>query len=468
MTMGVAFAVFLFFTGWLLVEQTKRRTFLADLPLMLLILLVGLLLRAVWIGWTQPEPLSDFKIYWQFAQQFYHGDWTFNVPVRHPGSILLFTDAFFLTGPTLWTIWGLNLVLSTLLMLFIYGIADKLWGRGVAFVAMAIAALEPQLISYAALTASEYPATVFCLATFWGVLQLRESSLGRSLLSWILFGILLYGTTLMRSSNLLFFAIIPLVFLFVRRPEGYLYWFQRYLVMAVTAGALIGSWVYHQYLIGGEPRLFWGDGLWLSCAVQYGRDGRYTDIRDTAYYPQVKAYADRYAKTHSVKDEIALYEAVGHEAMKVVQRDPMKYVQEGFKTRLRHLVWTSSQTGIAWSVKGSKFRDNPPKIVKRFSTISNIFWQVLVVLSVLGIPGLLINFFRGAAPIVKDGVWLMLSFCLGWMLFYALIAYSAERYAFQIIPFGVLLSAQTIVWGSQFLPFFNLRKRKLKYGFSVL
>lgn len=445
--MGFAFAVMLFVVGWLLLTIGKRRYFLQDLPLMLLILLVGLLLRAVWIGWTQPEPLSDFRIYWDYAQQFYHGNWSFDVPVRHPGSILLFTDVFFLTGPTLWSIWGSNLVLATLMMLLVFSISEKLWGRGVAFVAMAIAALEPQLISYSALVATEYPAAVFSLAVFWAILQLRESSLGRSMLSWVGLGILLYGTILVRSTNLLYLALLPLMFLLVKRPEGYLFWFKRYLVMTLTTGILLGTWVYHQYLIGGAPRLFWGDGLWLSCAVQYDRDGRYTDIRDTAYYAQVKPFQEKFAKTGATKDEIALYEAVGREAMKVVQRDPMRYIQEGFKTRLRHLVWTSSQTGIAWSVKGSSLlRSHPPKLIKRLSTISNIFWQVLVCLTVAGLPVLLFKTLRHAAPLVKDGVFLMLGYTLAWMLFYALVAYSAERYTFQIIPFGVMLSAYTVGW----------------------
>lgn len=430
----VAFFVFTFRMVRSLNEDRKGWLILGG------IILLGLVLRAGWILWTQPNPASDFQVYWQYANAFYHGDLTYNVIIRHPGTILLYTYAFYLFGPSLITGWLLNLFLSAVMMLTIYALSRMLLGSKILARWTTLgAALFPQLITYSALMATEIPGVTCTLLVLWAILHSRERNDKHQWLYWVGIGELLYGTILIRSSNLIFLILVPAVFLLTRRSELML-WAKRYAITAVTTCLLLSSWVYHQYLVGGSPKLFWGDSLWMACAINYERDGGYTNPKELALWPKVEPVYKQYEKTRDPRDEARYYDALGHEVMKVILADPGKYLIHGFP-RLKRTIWTS-QTGLRWTERGSStLQAVPEKLVHRIATISNVIWQVLLILSPLGF----LNFrrWRGTA---REGLCFILFYTVSWLLFYLLVAEANERYSFQIIPFVLILAAGALHW----------------------
>jgi hypothetical protein len=402
--------------------------------------LLGLALRAGWIIWTQPNPASDFQVYWQYANAFYQGDLTYNVIIRHPGTILLYTYAFHLLGPSLVTGWLLNLFLSGVMMLVIYALSCILlksckWARVVTL----LAALFPQLITYTALMATEIPGVTCTLLILWAILHSRERNDQQAWLYWVGIGELLYGTILIRSSNLIFLMLIPAVFMLTRRSELML-WAKRYAVMVATTSILLSGWVYHQYLVGGSPKLFWGDSLWMACAINYERDGGYTNPKELAFWPKVEPAFKQYEKTRDPRDEAHYYDVLGQEVLKVIKADPGKYLLHGFP-RLKRTLWTS-QTGLRWTERGSStLQAVPEKLVHRMATISNVIWQILLILSPLGFLNL-----RRRQGVAQEGLWFILFYTTSWLLFYLLVAEANERYSFQIIPFVLMLSAASVQW----------------------
>ncbi len=411
------------------------------------IILLGLGLRVGWIAFTQPEPRSDFEVYWQYARNFYHGDFTYNVLIRHPGTIILQTFSFWLFGgPSYLAGWSMNLFLSAVIMLQVFALTRLLLGKRLpALIAAAMAALFPQLITYTALMSTEIPAVAFSFMVFWAVLHsLERKPDGKGKQSawyWVGVGAMLYGTILIRSSNLLFLVLVPVLFLLTRR-DHLKAWAVRYAVMALTTGLLLSSWVYHQYLVGGSPRLFWGDALWMVSAVNYKHQGGYTTANQMPeIWAKVEPAARLFKKTGNPRDEVRYYDVLGAEVMKIVKADPAKYILNGFP-RLKRTLWTS-QTGLRWSQKGSTaLQKVPGKLVTRVATVSNVIWQVLLLLSPLGF----INLRRKNALTSRETFLLTGLYLLAWLSFYFLLAEAYERYAVQIIPFVLMLSTSALTW----------------------
>lgn len=408
------------------------------------ILLLGLVLRIGWIVWTQPQPVSDFGVYWQYANAFHNGDLTYNIIIRHPGTILLYTYAFYLLGPSLMTGWVMNLFLSVVMMVTIYALTVMILGsKALGRWAMLAAALLPQAITYTALMSTEIPGVTFSILVLWAILysQEREKTHASKYqwLYWAGIGELLYGTVLIRSSNLIFLILVPMVFLITRRND-WKRWAKQFAVMTATTCVLLSTWVYHQDLVGGSPKLFWGDALWMACAINYDRSGGYTNPKELPLWPKVEPTYEQYAKTLTPQAEARFYDVLGQEVMKVIMADPGKYLINGFP-RLKRTIWTS-QTGLRWTERGSAtLRTISEKTLHRLATISNVIWQILLLLSPLGF----LNLFRRQYA-KSEGLWFIFLFTGSWLVFYLVLAEANERYSFQLIPFVFILVMSGIAW----------------------
>ncbi len=421
-------------------RQENKETHGLRWPLILFSL--GLILRIGWIVATQPEPISDFFIYWQYASAFAQGDYTYAELSRHPGIIVLYSWFFNWFGTSLATGWALNVLFSGLMMILMYALGNLIFGRKAGLLALALTAFLPQLITYTALFASETPAITCFLMVFWAVLQSQkdvkslQKPLGQKLIYWMALGVLLYGTILLRSSALIFLGLIPVLFVLFRRPQLKIA-IQQFAVLAVTTVLLLSTWVAHQNIIGGSPKLFWGAELWLGCAIQYDRGGRYTDPKDMGFYPKIKPY-------YESGDLIKAYEIIGEESMKVVLADPLKYLTNGM-TRMRYIAWTS-QTGVRWSHRGSQQGSGlmdtwSQRYINKLANVSTIIWQVILCTSLLGLFAYRPRFYKKDLSKVQrhqEGWVFILGFLAIWGVFHYLFAVASERYSFQIIPFILL------------------------------
>lgn len=406
-----------------------------------LILGIALGLRVGWIYFTQPQPLSDFQVYWHYANAFYQGDLTFTELARHPGSILLFTLAFSCFGPSLWAVWGLNLLLTAIFLLFLFGITRDLFGSRAGLWAMALAGFFPQAIAYTGLAATEVPTIAYSVAILWAFLYSRNHHASKRWGYWVLLAFLLYGAAMIRMTLLLYLLVLPLVFWMCRR-EQFALWMQRFGVMLVTLGLLLSTWVVHQQLVSNGKTFFMGNTAWLTNVVAYQSGGRYV-AQPQLSFPEIMPYFNSHDPAMNMKG----YELLEAKSVDIIRQDPLKYLQYGF-VRIYHILRTA-QTGIRWTQKGSvALQAVPEKWVKKLCSVSNFYWQFLMGFGLLGL--LAFRYKQEEHP--REILWLISSFLVAWLGFHYLFSVASERYAFQIMPDVVILacgglSSLVLAWG---------------------
>lgn len=441
---GILFTIVLYGVGWLVTIAMSVRAFwrgALEKPSRCFwgLLLLGLALRLGWIVVAQPDPISDYAGYWRAAEQLAAGDFTFTNIDKHPGIIILLaaTRAFF--GNQYWPVWCLNLLLSTGILTFIYMIARRLFNRTTALVALALAALQPQLIAYSALFASELPTLYLYLALIWFTLETRDNPTQKGL-QWIGLGFVLYTAVLTRSTSLVFGMLTVAIVLLFRR-DAIKANLKGLLTFGLTAGILLSSWLYHQYLLTGKAQLFWGGEIWLVSTTHYETESRLVNPRALPGLKDKIAAAIQ-GKT-GPQSRLAELAEDRKWAMAIYEKNPARYFEAG-KTRLRHILWTTSETGIRDTQWGSaalaKLGD---KTMTRLAEISKHIWRVTLIFSLLGLLLSAFNWKRFSAS-AKEGLLMMTGFLLIWLIFHYLMAVASDRWAVQIIPFVLLFAANGV------------------------
>lgn len=352
-----------------------------------------------------------------------------------------------LASPSLWAGWVLNLLAAAAMLITLYALMREWLGARAACVALTLSAIFPQFVTYTALMATETPTVAAMLLALWALAYSRRAACSQPF--WLALGVLFYGMILLRSSCLLLLILTPLA-MAAFRPAVRAQALKQAAVTLGVAGLLLSSWVFHQYLIGGQAKLFWGVELWLSSAIQYDRGGRYTHPKDMAFYPRVKPYYEG----GTTADLVKAYAVIGDESLAVIRRDPFKYLAFGM-TRMKNILWTA-QTGLRWSQKGSaRMASWSPRLIKTLAVAFNVYWQILLCLSPLGLAAVLgAALPRRASVVAQDfsdapedasaresqrrsfaeGGALMLGFLAAWLAFHYLTAVASERYGFQIMP----------------------------------
>jgi len=211
-------------------------------------------------------------------------------------------------------------------------------------------------------------------------------------------------------------------------------------ITTLAAGVLISTWVGHQYVITGQPKLFFGAELWLAFATQYDNGGGVYPIERLPYFDKFARELDG-----TVAGKLRGFKVLQTESMKIIRRDPAKYLLFGF-TRMKNILW-SAQTGILWTTKESQIFRAPPKTVRHLTEFANSFWRVLLLSC---IPLGLLASFRTFSPFsresqarfgehqttpAREGQILLWLYVLFWLVFHFLFSVASERYAFQLIPF---------------------------------
>lgn len=401
------------------------------------LLIAGFLLRLGWIFWTQPHPISDYEGYWWQAGVFAAGDLRFDNIDKHPGIMLLLTVCRFIFGASYWPVWVLNLLLSGWVMILIYRLGKRLFNEKTALIALALAAFQPQLIAYSALFASELPTLFLYLLLVWLILESRQFAQPQWR-HWAAMGAILYTAVLTRSTALVFAPLAVAILLLFRRYDWKAQW-RGLTVFAVTAGLMLSTWLYHQYLLTGKAQLFWGGEIWLVATTHYETQSRLVSPPTVpGLREQIEAATKGKAGPQARLAELAADKAW---ALQIIRRDPVRYFREG-GLRLRHILWTTSETGIRDSQWGAdRLKMVPDKTFTRLAEISKHLWRITFLLSCMGF---LLTWFRWRQLTVsaREGLVVISGFLAVWLGFHYLMAVASDRWAVQIIPFVLLFAAQ--------------------------
>lgn len=419
--------------GWWAFQMTREQ--LADpgkRPWLLLIACLGLALRLGWILWTHPEQVSDFGVYYDYAARILHGNFAFTAIQRHPGPGIVYSIFFFLLGQGNHAIWIANLLFSLVTLFSVFALTESMINRFWAYLAMLLATVMPQMVAYAALAASESISVPFSLLFLW-VLSREWRKIEFSWPRWLLIGILLYGNILIRSTAILYLGVVPLVILLQDRGRWQFH-LKAFGTMALTTGVLLCSWMYHQYLVteGHGFKMFWGAELGFALAVE-SEKAAYLAPQKYSFYPKVASY---YAHANTPRGFAIAIEKTGEEAGRIIRKDPVKYLKNGFPRMGR--VLNTAITGIYWSTKASPLQAKQ-KLIRRLGTVSTIFWKIVLYGSPLSI--LYFRQWRKQDQPAKLQFLSCFLYVLAWLVFHFLFALSSERYNIQLMPYMIILFA---------------------------
>lgn len=331
----------------------------------------------------------------------------------------------------------MNLLLSALCMALTYRIGLLMAGPWVALAAAVLMAFQPQLIAYSALFASELPTLFFYLLLTWFAVRSRQTD--ASSLGWVALGVALYTAVLTRSTSLLFLGLVPVTCLIFRygnlRQE-----LKRSAAFVVTACLLLSTWLYHQHLLTGKWQLFWGGEIWLVSTTHYETQGRLVNPWSV---PGLKEkIRERTKELTGPQNRMAALAVMKEWAIPIIQQDPVHYLSEG-RTRLRHILWTTSETGIRDTQAGSTALLRwPEKAVTRLAEVSKQLWRVTLILA---LTGLALLAWRRQEKNARAGMLLIGMFLAIWTTFHYVMAVASDRWAVQIIPYAVLFAGYSLV-----------------------
>ena len=190
--------------------QSARKT-ISRINLITIILL-ALVLRVVWLLYTQPIPVSDFEEYRQLAFNLlsYH---QFGYPAptayRLPGYPIFLALFSSISRSNLW-LGFINVLLSTLIVYLVYLLAIRLTSnQSIGLGASFIAAVYPILVFFSPILASEHLFTVFVYSGL--LLLLSEANRKKRYLTLTLAGVLFGIATLTRGEAIYYVPVIAIL-----------------------------------------------------------------------------------------------------------------------------------------------------------------------------------------------------------------------------------------------------------------
>lgn len=387
---------------------------------------VNLVVRLVWLWYMHPPQVDDFEWYFTHATQMYEGQgyvWyghaTAYWPIGYPYFLSLL---FHLTGPSV--IMGLlaNVVLSTAIVLLVYGITERIFrNTSVSFLAALGYTCLPSQIEWNSVLGSEELFTFLLLFSLWLYLgrsrrpkELSEGShrpVWRAALSGVMMGIaadvrpivLLFPIALLAYER----WAVP-----VKRSSARVLWRQPILVTIVfTALMMVGVApvtirnfiaMHHLIIVSTNG----GVNLWQGTHT----NGAYFWSWDPKINPLLP-----YVKNDYLQNKVAL-----HAALQFYLHHPLKGILNGF-AKLFFLYW------VDWNVVSVTFALKVPHVstaVIRFNMwFDTIVYYIWMAVSITGITVSIRHYRRNYA------LWLLICYLVyNTAIFFFFPAWDRFRY----------------------------------------
>lgn len=207
------------------------------------ILILGLIVRVLWISMVCTKPVSDFEYYQKLAAQIAQGGQWGNTytTVGYP---IFLAPFYWLAGPSIWVAELLNLSLSTLNDLLVLNILKKMVISGVWLkLIFSLFVFFPMNIYYNSLVASEILfTTLFLLASLVYLSETRYR--------YVFIGVITGLNTMIKP----FFPLFGLVVLLsdILSQKGFWRSIKNGLFILLMTGVIIAPWLYRNYLLIGE------------------------------------------------------------------------------------------------------------------------------------------------------------------------------------------------------------------------
>jgi len=385
-------------------------------------ILVGLILKVLWVVFCPNLPSSDQAIYHHGAINILAGNGFVTVdgspeafwPAGYSAILVPF---YWAIGPVPFAASVANLFLSLATSIGAALLIGDLWGRRASEIGSWILALHPSLILYTTCTASE---NAFLVGTVWFALAALRAGAGKKAWGWLVVASIAFSLTLhVRGTILLLLPLAPVVFLLQARP--WRTFVSRGLVFILVSGLLMIPWSLRNQEEFGKftpLSLNGSSNLWMG--NHEGATGGYAPLP---------------AKV----DDLPIVEReklLGDEAKAFILDDPVRYL--GLCIRRTFDTLKTDTIGVVWNaealrVRGLAFMVLPLKALSTF-----VHW-LLLSLACYFMVRLFNRPVLNEAARTSDGYWTG-SY---WVSLFALVALalpfvmivSGNRYHLPLIPF---------------------------------
>ena len=306
----------------MLIEKIKKYSYI-------LIIFLGILLRAFWLMYMPTVPVSDFAMYNNTAIQIAHGNFNIGAFVT-PGYQITLGILYWIFGVNILVGKIFNVVLSILIMYLTYIIAKKVFGSKISLIAIAIVAISPLAIAYCNVLGTEI---LFCTILMFCIYILLFIN------NPYLLGIMMGYLILVRPIALL----LPVVFIsyvMFKDAQKLKERIKYSAVFLVMLGIALAPWVVRNYFTLGKPVLSNNGGI-----VLYINNNEYATGAWSDPYKYPNSPIKKYVSEHGY-NELGIDKFTKKLAVEWIIANPSKFVNLGL-IRLKNAYL--NPTDIVWS-----------------------------------------------------------------------------------------------------------------------
>lgn len=438
--------VFLVVIGAVIVLKflPKPRLMIPKRALLIAILLLGLFLRIGWLNYSAHTPMTEWKTDHMLENDWInvhaielaeHGTW-FHGPSglpsgRRPIGYPMFLALFYkILGPHLAVAWSLNLLLYGVTILFLFGMARRLFDENVALMTALLFAIYPMSIYSVKLLTDEH---LFLPVWYGGLYLLVRMLDGRKVpLDWLWLGIIFGYATMIRTHTIFMPFVVGLTFWLMKRPVKEIV--AKAILVALVMNLVNLPWVIRNYRAWGVPVLYTATGSFVysqvnSTATPEG--GGHIPIEgEPDYSPELD--------TAIKSGNEGVVHQISNRLMKQwIFQHPRQFLELG-PSRLLDFMCFNRKSGV-WAIwhqyyPGSYDPEKPlPEKLRQFLEESSFaFYYVLFFSWILGMI-LLIRRWKTIPVVTQKGL-LLFGFCFLFWFMEHMVIYPDRKYRFPLEP----------------------------------
>lgn len=311
----------------------------------LLIILVGVILRVVWIIVMPTYPETDFMWYHVKGVELSQGKGFLNGiypyytgtpghptafrPIGYPGTLALL---YFVFGTKLIVGKLFNVVLSTLIMFLTYKLAKQFFNEKIALITLVLYAFSPLAIAYNSIHCSEIIFSAILMLSVYLFFNKNNP---------ILIGLLIGYLTLIRPIGM-FIPLIFAFFMFIKKDLTLKKKFTYIVTFALAVAIVVAPWLIRNKIVFGEPVFSTNGGYVIFVNNNDEATGSWSDPYKYKNSPFLQY------RTDTGFDEMAIHKVGKKLAYKWIKENPGRFMKLAVK-RIVNSYWLKTDD-IRWAL----------------------------------------------------------------------------------------------------------------------
>jgi 4-amino-4-deoxy-L-arabinose transferase-like glycosyltransferase len=348
-------------------------------------------------------------------------------PIGYPMFLALCYKIF---GADLMVAWALNLILYGVTLLFLFLMAQKIFGEQVALITSLLFAIYPMSIYSVKMITDEH---LFLPVWYAGLYILFQILDGRKIkLDWLWLGLIFGFATMIRTHAIFMPFIVGTTFWLLKRSFREV--LAKVILVALVMQMINAPWVIRNYKAWGVPVLYSA-----TAAFVYAQVNSTAGPEGGGHIPMKGEpdYSPELDEAVQSGNEGKIHQIAGREMSKWIRQHPAQFLELG-TGRLLDFMCFNRKSGV-WAIWHQYYpgsfdpsRPLPQKLRKCLEEYAFAFYYVLFFTWLLGI-GVLLRRWKHLAPVTRHCL-LALGFCFLFWFLEHMVIYPERKYRFPLEP----------------------------------